>query len=731
MNRQNNNVSLLKQKNVIRKGERRVKTIIYKGTETDEQALLTAKLADASSSYYNTGIAVMSDIEFDRELERLRGMEEKSGFAYDISPTVYVGARVVDGLQKDRHEFPALSLDKVKYANREDLRKWLGDRNAVVSWKMDGLTVVLTYDDGKLTKAVTRGNGEEGSVITHNAVFFEGIPHRIPFDGPLVVRGEAVMPFTEFERVNAENGGIYENARNLASATIQMLDSNESRKRKIRFYAFRLVTPEASPEYLIENPELEAPVPGGGIMTFNGQMEYDRLEWLHAMGFLTVGMDFEHDGEYINAGNILAEIEAFREKLPSLDYPTDGLVISFADTMYADSLGSTGHHCRGSIALKWTDETVTTTVRSIDWSVGKTGAITPVAVFDTVRLGLGSNVSRASLHNLSIMNSLPSADGTGKKGKLKIGSRVQVYLANMIIPQIAGMEPDTDDCMEICVPDKCPVCGGDTKVVSNNGVDVLMCVNPECQAKHLKKLATFVSRDGADIEGLSESRIEYLTGAGLVRCAADFYTLKDRPDAVKSLKQADGWGEKSVEKLLSAIERSRTISFRNFLYSLSIPLLGHDLSGKLDVFFGGDINAFTAFVKNPDGEKLSEMDGIGPVKAKCFCDWCRDTMEDAQKKKDFTELVGSLKFSAPEEKQEQSLAGKTFVITGSVHEYANRDEFKASVEARGGKVSGSVSAKTTCLVNNDVTSTSGKNRKAKELGIPIISEDEFIATYGK
>ena len=703
----------------------------FTNTETGRQAELTCRLANASASYYNSGIAVMSDIEFDRELELLRFLEKESGFAYDISPTVYVGAKVVSELAKDRHEFPALSLDKVKYANREDLKKWLGDKNAVVSWKMDGLTVVLTYDNGDLTKAVTRGNGEEGSVITHNALFFEGVPKRIPYYGHLVVRGEAVMPFSEFERVNAENDGIYENARNLASATIQMLDANESRKRKIRFYAFRLVMPDASPESFIRRPYLEVYTPNGSALTFDRRMEYERLAWLRAMGFLTVDMHHQYAGEDITSENILDVVEAFKERLPSLDYPTDGLVISFADTMYGDSLGSTGHHARGSIALKWTDETVSTTIRSIDWSVGKTGAITPVAVFDTVRLGLGSNVSRASLHNLSIMRNIPPANGTDADSGLKIGSRVQVYLANMIIPQIACVEPGKEETEEIAIPDVCPVCGTKTEIVSSNGVDVLMCVNPDCQAKNLKKLATFVSKDGADIEGLSETRIEYLVNEGYIRCCADFYTLKDRPDDIGRLKTAEGWGDRSVEKLLSAIEKSRKISLRNFMYSLSIPLLGHDLSKKLDAFFEGDVNRFLDFVKFPDEEALSQMEGVGPVKAESVCGWCRELNADVQRHADFGALVLSLKFKEPETKAEQSLAGKTFVITGSVHVYKNRDEFKASVEARGGKVSGSVSAKTTCLVNNDVNSTSGKNKKAKELGIPVISEDEFISTYGK
>jgi len=380
--------------------------------------------------------------------------------------------------------------------------------------------------------------------------------------------------------------------------------------------------------------------------------------------------------------------------------------------------------------MKWTDETVSTTIRDVEWSVGKTGAITPVAIFDTVRLGLGSNVTRASMHNLSIMRNFPVTGSMEKREKIAIGSVAQVYLANMIIPQIESIR-NTDGVEEIDIPKLCPVCGGKTEVISNNGVDVLFCTNPACAAKQIKKIATFACKDGLNIEGLSEKRIEDMIDYGIIRSASDFYTLKDRAEDVARLSGMDGWGEKSVKNLLDAIEKSRETDLKHFLYSLSIPLLGHDLSKKLDKYFEGSIDRFMEFVKCPDEEALAKEEGIGPVKAENLCSWCRERTKDGILWDELESLLANLHFAAPSAKEEQSLAGLTFVITGAVHIFKNRDEFKAYVEKCGGKVSGSVSSKTSYLVNNDLLSTSGKNKKAKELGIEIISEDEFVERYCK
>ena len=647
------------------------------------QSKLTELLHDASVTYYNGGTPVMSDFLFDQTLEELQALERDSGFVYDISPSVMVGAEVVDSLIKSGHEQAALSLDKVKYKNREELESWLGDKMGCLSWKMDGLTVVATYDDGKLVTAVTRGDGYVGSDITHNAIYFHGLPLRISYKGHLVVRGECVMMRDEFNRVNEEAGGAYENPRNLASATIQMLDSRESRKRNIWFFAFELVKPDTD-----EVNDYEMDTMGG------------RLYFLTHLGFNVV------NSWMCSRKNILDIIELCKRHVAELPYPTDGLVLTYEDQTYAYSLGNTGHHPRGSIAMKWTDETARTTVRKIEWSVGKTGAITPVAVFDTVRLGLGSNVSRASLHNLSVM------------GDIGIGSEVDVYLSNMIIPQIARGTPSTVE-----VPKSCPVCGGVTEIRNNNGVKTLHCLNPNCTAKQIKRFATFVSKDGMNIDGLSEAKIEDLINLGYVNDFLDFYTMKDA--GTKYLENAEGWGKKSVEKLIAAIEKSRDTNLQHFIFAMSIPLCGHDLSKKLAKLLDNNPYKFIGFIRNPDQNWLENIDGIGMIKAASVCNWCEE--QDAD---EIERLVDELRFKQTETVSGKDLTGLTFVITGSVHRFTNRNAFKKYVEDHGGKVAGSVSNKTSYLVNNDTESTSSKNRKAKEFGVEIISEDEFLRKFG-
>ena len=664
-----------------------MRVIEYVNLPDDEQSQLTMLLCKASAEYYGGGTPIMTDYAFDRKLERLTALENKNGFAYNNSPNVTVGAKIVDVLKKSKHEEPALSLDKVKYKDREQLLKWLGEKKGVLSWKMDGLTVVVTYDNGRLTKAVTRGDGYEGSDITHNAIYFEGLPVRIDYEGHLVVRGECTMSMTEFERVNAEAGGIYENPRNLASATIQMLDSTESKRRKIVFTAFDLVTPSGKTTRVL------------------------RYFWLKTRGFNVV------DHETCVSESLLDVIEGFKKRVYENDFPTDGLVLTYNDQNYARSLGNTGHHPRGSIAMKWTDETETTTVREIEWSVGKTGVITPVAIFDTVRLGVGSNVSRASLHNISIMQSIPEYDGEGKVC-CGVGSKVKVCLSNMIIPMI--VESTNGKCE---TTDKCPVCGGDVELRENNGVKTLYCINDDCPAKQIKKFATFAGKGGLDIKGLSESKIESLLSGGYIKKPIDFYRLKDDAKRLKLLSNRDGWGEKSVKNLLDAIEESRHTDLQHFLVALSIPLLGRELSKELVKIFDDDVDKFVAYVMKT--ELLSDYVGIGPVKAMNLYEWCKDC--DVEELKD---LVSELKFKKNDVPSGKDLSGLTFVITGSVHHYKNRDEFKAYVENCGGKVAGSVSGKTNYLVNNDATSTSSKNRKAMELGVEIITEDEFVERFG-
>ena len=719
-----------------------------KGENMTRQKSLTEELAKASEVYYNDGHALMSDLEFDHKVEELKKLEAESGTVLPGSPTQNVGAKA-EGLKKARHEQPALSLDKVKYADRESLKKWLDYRQGVMMWKCDGSTVVLTYDNGKLTSAVTRGNGEEGSVITHNAKFFKGVPETIPCSDHVVVRGEAMMTNAEFEKVNAEAGGVYENARNLATATIQMLDANESRKREIIFKAFELVTPGV--DVYIGDDVRSA----GSLDTdINLQFMSDRLDWMKLLGFDVVEYEYS-----VYRENILDKIENWKEKVKDLPYPTDGLVISYDDLKKGWALGSTGHHPRWAMALKWTDETYTTTIRDIEWSVGKTGIITPVAVFDEVRMGLGSNVTRASLHNVSILKKLAKVTGNAQNIPI-IGSKAEVYMANMIIPNVESIS-HTPETVSDQIPYRCPVCGELTSLVWNpdSNTEVLMCTNHDgCPAQQIGKLMNTFSKDGLFVKGLGESQIEDLLNARLVTAdPRSFYEMagvwefmgsgdylqNDHDETFKEvvyeLLDKDGWGQKKWDNLIDAINASRETTLQKFLYSLNIPLLGNDLSKKLSKYWNDDINNFVVFIDQAvlygtkqAFEELLTIDGVGEEKANNICDWLLELADNKDKYDTIKALINELVFPEPKaESSDNSLEGLTFVITGSVHQYKNRDEFKASIEARGGKVAGSVSAKTSFLVNNDVESTSGKNQKAKELGIEIISEDEFIARFGK
>ena len=680
-----------------------------------EQAMLTRKLQEACRKYYNGESSEMSDLEFDRLSEQLADLERKNGFAYEGSPNLFVGSESVAELKKVRHEQPALSLDKVKYKDRATLAEWLHGMDGILSWKCDGLTNVLTYEDGRLIRSATRGNGEVGSDNTHNAVYFSGLPNKIPYTGKVIVRGEAMMTYQDFDTVNAAAGGIFENPRNLAAATVQMLDPAESRKRPIVFQAFKLVEPKVSQQVIT--------LPTGA--SFSMDSEKERFAFMEALGFSVV----EH--ELVSVDTILDAIGRFQVKIKDNAIPTDGLVLSYNNQVYAEGLGSTNKYPRGSIAMKWTDETVSTTVRSIHWSVGKTGQITPVAVFDPVRIGLGSNVSRASVHNLSILSHLSETGQTGRKIPLMIGSKVEVYLANMIIPQIAsatsGIEP-------IVIPDHCPVCKEPTQIENNNGIEVLYCKNPNCPARTRGLLEHMFSKDAFDVKGLGSSQIEDLQEAEiLTKYPAELFQMQKKfgerlPDVLRDM---EGWGEKSWSNLVNAVEHSRRTSLRRFLYSLGIPMLGHDLSKKLSYYWKNDIQNFLAFYENPDAKELQCLDGVGETKATYLVNWCHAVRSSRKEHAMFQALIHELVFEAPQDTNasDTSLEGMTFVITGAVHHFHNRDELKAYIEAKGGKVAGSVSKKTTCLINNDTESTSGKNKKAKELGILILSENAFLDKF--
>lgn len=683
-------------------------------TAMGAQATLTRELQKASQDYYNGRNSGMSDLEFDQLAEQLAEMERKSGFAYEGSPSVTVGAAAVTELAKVRHEQPALSLDKVKYKDREDLITWLHGMGGILSWKCDGLTNVVTYENGKLVRSATRGNGEIGSDNTHNAQYFSGLPTRISYMGKVVVRGEAMMTFEEFEAINAAAGGIYENPRNLAAATVQMLDPEESRKRNIVFQAFKLVEPAVSVKTITL-------VDGS---SYRMDSEWNRFAFMKALGFSVV----EH--VRVSGHTILDQIELFQSKIKDNVVPTDGLVLSFDNQVYAEDLGNTNKHPRGSIAMKWTDETASTTVREIHWSVGKTGQITPVVVFDSVRIGLGSNVSRASAHNLSILQNLPETGNPGRKIPLMIGSKAEVYLANMIIPQIASITPGAGI---IEIPGYCPVCKEPTTVEANNDISVLYCKNPNCPARTRGLLEHAFSKDALDIKGLGPSQIEDLQEVGLLtKYPAEIFLLANRfgKNIPAALQVMEGWGEKSWNNLIDAIEKSRNTDLKRFLISLGVPMLGNDLSKKLSKYWKGDIEGFLRFFEHPETEELKALDGVGEIKTMHLVNWCQSVKERPKDREMLLSLIEELHLEAPtQEIADISLSGMTFVITGSVHHFKNRDELKAVIESKGGKVSGSVSKNTTYLINNDTESTSGKNKKAKELNVAVISEDEFVEKF--
>ena len=653
----------------------------------NKQKELTEQLIRASETYYNGNIPLMTDKQFDELLDTLKAMEEQSGIVLENSPTIKVGA-IVDSLKKVKHEYPTLSLNKIKYKDKEDIYKWLEtvDNEAVMSLKLDGLTVVATYNNGKLEKAVTRGDGTQGSDVTHNAVFFKGLPRIIDFKDKLIVRGECTMTTQEFKRINELVGDLYENPRNLASATIQMLDSNQARKREIVFTAFDVVSDT-------------------GLF----DKELDRIKEL---GINTV------EYELVNKDNILPLIEEWKERVKKIDIPTDGLVFTSRNIELYNKLGNTGHHPRGSIALKWTDETKTTIIRDIEWSLGRTGTITPVAIFDKVRLGLGSNVTKASLHNLSIMEKLG----------LKINSKAEVFLSNMIIPQIASVE-DTENSIDVEVPKACPSCGKKLTIKENNGIKTLHCLNKDCPKQNISNILNTFSNEALFVKGLGESQIEdMLTTKVVTNKISDFYKLpKELPE---ELKELNGWGSKKWSNILKGIEESRKTTLPKFLVSLNVPLLGNDLSKKMATLLGSPDNFKLILTDENELNKFIELmkntQGIGSIKTNLFYEWV-NTVD----KEEVIDLMNELEFEDTSKQSNNNLQGLTFVITGSVHNFKNRKEFKEYVESKGGKVTGSVSKNTDYLVINDLNSTTSKANKARELNVPLISEDEFIEKYGR
>jgi len=646
---------------------------------------LVESLNEASKAYYAQDREIMSNLEYDRLYDELQALEEETGVVLVGSPTVRVGYEAVEDLPKERHESPMLSLDKTK--SREELRDWLQGKEAVMSWKLDGLTIVLTYRDGKLEKAVTRGNGEIGEVITNNARTFINLPLRIAFPGELILRGEAVITYSDFEKINSGIEDVeakYKNPRNLCSGSVRQLNNEVTAARNVRFYAFSLVSADGE--------------------TF-GNSRMEQFAFLSSQGFDVV----EH--YLVDESSILGVIERFEKKIEDYDIPSDGLVLTYEDIAYGLSLGRTAKFPRHSIAFKWADELRETTLREIEWSASRTGLINPVAVFEPVELE-GTTVSRASVHNISILRAL----------KLGLGDRITVYKANMIIPQIAenltGADR-TDEGQMVEIPKECPVCGGKTQIRQVNEVQSLYCTNEKCAAKQIKAFALFVSRDAMNIDGLSEATLEKFVDLGYIQEFADLFHLDRHRDKIVEL---EGFGEKSCQNLIDSADRARNTTLPRVIYGLGIANIGVANAKMLCRNFGYDLEK----LKAADVESLSAIDGVGEVIASAFVEY----MRDADNIRKIDNLMRELHVETPKvEEGSQTLSGLSFCITGSLKKFASRNELKDIIEQKGGKVTGSVTGKTACLINNDVTSSSSKNKKAKELGVPILSEDDFLAKY--
>lgn len=641
---------------------------------------LVELLNKAGKSYYSEGQEIMSNYEYDALYDELKKLEEETGCVLSNSPTVNVGYEVLGELPKERHDSPMLSLDKTK--DREALRDWLGEQKGVLSWKLDGLTIVLTYEDGKLSKAVTRGNGEIGEIITNNARVFKNVPVTIPYKGKLVLRGEAIITYSDFNRINEEIPEMdakYKNPRNLCSGSVRQLNNKITKERNVNFFAFALVSADN--------------------VDFKNSRAY-QFEWLKKQGFEVV------EYKMVDRDNIIDTIAWFEKTIVNNDFPSDGLVIIYDDIAYGESLGRTAKFPRNAMAFKWTDETADTVLRQIEWSASRTGLINPVAIFDPVELE-GTKVSRASVHNISIMEGL----------KLGIGDNIRVFKANMIIPQIAANLTESGN---ISVPEVCPVCGQPTRISEVNDVKTLYCDNPECQAKHVKSFALLVSRDALNIDGLSEATLEKFIQKGFIKDKTDIFHLDKFKDEIVAM---EGFGEKSYANLIEAVEKAKDTDLVRVLYGLGIDNIGLSTAKLIVKKLKGDPQA----VLSVTAQELTDIDGIGEVIAEAFVRY----FADEKKKEEYIRLLGEVRLKEIEESQEtEELAGKTFVITGNVTHFANRKELKELIERMGGKVTGSVTGNTSYLINNDSMSQSTKNKTAAKLGVPVITEEEFITLAG-
>ena len=638
---------------------------------------LVELLNRASKAYYQDATEIMSNFEYDKLYDELIALEQELGIVMSNSPTVNVGYEVLSELPKERHEKPMLSLDKTKEVSR--LKEFLGEQKAFLSWKLDGLTIVLTYQNGELKKAVTRGNGEVGEVITNNAKTFKNLPLRIAYQGELILRGEAVIGYQDFENINAEIEDVdakYKNPRNLCSGSVRQLNNEITAKRNVQFFAFSLVKAED--------------------VDFKNSRIY-QMKWLQEQGFEVV------EGYEVTADTIEEKVQYFAKQIEHNDFPSDGLVLVYDDIAYGQSLGRTSKFPRDSFAFKWADEIRETTLLEIEWSPSRTGLINPVAIFEPVELE-GTTVSRASVHNISIMEEL----------ELGIGDKIEVYKANMIIPQIASnlTRSGVKD-----IPTECPVCHGKTEIRQVSDAKALYCTNEACGAKHLKSFALFVSRDALNIDGLSEATLEKFIAKGFINVYSDIFHLDRYEEEIKAM---DGFGEKSYINLQKSVEKARETTLPRLIYGLGIANIGLANAKVICKEFHYDVEKMIGLTE----EDLNHISGIGPVIAKAYVEY----FAKEEHVEEFQRLLKEL--TIPQEEVnagEQIFENMTFVITGSVEHFSNRNEVKEVIESKGGKVTGSVTAKTNYLINNDVNSTSSKNKKAKELGIPIITEEEFLS----
>ena len=640
---------------------------------------LVEKLDQAAKAYYQEDREIMSNQEYDSLYDQLEQLEKETGTVLTNSPTVRVGYEAVNELPKEEHPSPMLSLDKTK--DREVLRGFIGNHKCLLSWKLDGLTIVLTYENGELVKAVTRGNGIVGEVITNNARVFKNIPLRIPYKGQLVLRGEAIITYSEFERINETIGDAdakYKNPRNLCSGSVRQLNNEITAKRNVRFYAFALVSAQD--------------------VDFSNSREQQFI-WLKKQGFEVV------EYKVVTSESLDEAMDYFSKTIVNNDFPSDGLVVTYDDIAYGESLGSTAKFPRNSFAFKWADEMRETRLVDMEWSPSRTGLINPVAIFEPVELE-GTTVSRASVHNISIVKEL----------QLGIGDTIKVYKANMIIPQIAENLTRSGN---LVIPDKCPVCGQEARIRKENDVETLYCMNPDCVAKKIKSFSLFTSRDAMNIDGLSEATLEKFIAMGFIHNFGDIFEIGRYKDQIVEM---EGFGQKSFDNLMVSLEKAKETTLAKVIYSLGITGIGLANAKVICKYFDDDIEK----IRHAEEEEISAIEGIGPVIAGSMADY----FKSAENNQKLDHLLSHLHLVHEETSAEQVFAGKTFVITGSVEHFSNRSEAKEFIEARGGKVTGSVTKKTDYLINNDKTSASSKNKKAQELGIPILSEEDFLELAG-